>query len=176
MPLDDHDPHLLAIRRLYGDRRARRSGVLLMAHVVEGLLILDELSASTAALQAFCLHPIVQADGELAAAFVDGGVLVDADVSPFAVTLALEYRRCANAHLSMHAPETLAAVSLAPFDEVRLMLVADKVQNRRDFERHHLGMHPRSAELDAYFRRWLAFLDVDEPRYRSLVATLASSP
>jgi hypothetical protein len=76
----------------------------------------------------------------------------------------------------MHAPETLAAVSLAPFDEVRLMLVADKVQNRRDFERHHLGMHPRSAELDAYFRRWLAFLDVDEPRYRSLVATLASSP
>ena len=172
MPLPDDDPHLLAVRKAYGVRRAARSGVLLTAHIDDGLVILDALGARQEALQAFCLHPLVQGDDDLAKAFVEDGALVGVDVAPLALVLAMEYRRCANAHLSHHAKETLAAVSLAPFDDVRLMLIADKVQNRRDFERHHLGTHPRSAELDGYFRRWLGFLDVDEARYQSLVACL----
>ena len=164
------DVHLRAIRAFYDDRRAERSRVLLMHHVEEGLAILDALDARIVAKQAFCLHPLVQMDDDLARSFSSGGALDGVRVEPLALAIALEYRRCANAHLSMHAPETLERISLAPFDDVKLMLIADKVQNRRDFERHHAQTHARAAELAAYFARWLAFLSVDERRYHELAA------
>lgn len=166
------DVHLRAIRASYGERRAERSGVLLMHHVEEGLAILDALDARIVAKQAFCLHPLVQMDEDLARAFTTGGALDGVRVDPLALAIALEYRRCANAHLSRHAPETLQHVSFAPFDDVKHMLIADKVQNRRDFDRHHAATHERAAELTAYFARWLALLGVDEKRYDDLVALI----
>jgi hypothetical protein len=170
--LPHDDVHLRAIRSFYGERRAERSGVQLIHHVHEGLTILDALDARIVAKQAFCLHPIVQMDDDLARAFVSGGPLDGVRVDPLALTIALEYRRCANAHLSRHAPETLYQISFAPFDDVKLMLVADKVQNRRDFDRHHATTHERAAELTAYFARWLALLGIDERRYDELVALI----
>lgn len=167
--LPPDDVHLRAIRAFYGERRAERSRVLLMNHIEEGLTILDALDARIVAKQAYCLHPLVQMDDDLARAFTTGGSLDGVRVDPLALAIALEYRRCANAHLSRHAPDTLQHVSLAPFDDVKLMLIADKVQNRRDFRRHHADTHARAAELEAYFARWLAFLGVDERRYDELV-------
>jgi hypothetical protein len=170
--LEPDDVHLRAIRAFYGDRRAERSGVALIHHIDDGVAILGALDARIVAMQAFCLHPIVQMDEDLSRAFVAGGALDGERVDPLALTLALEYRRCANAHLSRHAPETLQHVSLAPFDDVKLMLIADKVQNRRDFDRHHVSTHPRAHELTAYFARWLAFLGVDEKRYQQLTQVI----
>ncbi len=170
--LSADDVHLRAIRAFYDDRRAERSGVPLIHHVHEGLTILDALDARIVAKQAFCLHPLVQMDDDLARAFSTGGSLDGERVDPLALAIALEYRRCANAHLSRHAPETLQHVSLAPFDDVKLMLIADKVQNRRDFERHHLDTHERAADLTSYFARWLTYLGIDERRYNELVTLI----
>jgi hypothetical protein len=49
--------------------------------------------------------------------------------------------------------------------EVNEMLVADKVQNRKDFLLYHRGKHERSDALDLYFRRWLERLGVSEERF-----------
>jgi hypothetical protein len=161
--------HLRAICEFYGDRTTRRSGVALVRHILDGLTVLDALGATLSAQRAYCLHPMLQADDDLAQ-FVAAGRHIDVDA--YALVLSLEYRRCANAHLSMHPVETLDAVSLMPFAEIADMLIADKVQNRRDFDRHHADSHPRAAALDAYFKRWLRKLNVDEERYASLASIL----
>jgi hypothetical protein len=46
------------------------------------------------------------------------------------------------------------------------MLIADKVQNRKDFELYHEATHPRSKELAMYFRLWLEKLGVSEENYQ----------
>jgi hypothetical protein len=50
------------------------------------------------------------------------------------------------------------------------MLIADKGQNRKDFELHHARTHPRAAELRSYFANWLGRLTISETRYQELVA------
>jgi hypothetical protein len=159
------------IATFYGERRARRSGVRLMNHIDEGLRILDALGASREAKQAFCLHPIVQADEDLARAAAEGGALRTPGLDPLAVALALEYRAVANAYLSTRTVVALEEIRLSPLPDVQAMLVADKVQNRKDFELHHRATHPRAAELAAYFERWLRRLGVSEERYRELAGS-----
>ncbi len=66
------DRHWLAIADYYRDQRAARSGVLYIEHINKGLVILNSISASEAAQQAYCLHPIFQSDHDLAY-FLDGG-------------------------------------------------------------------------------------------------------
>ncbi len=152
-----------AIARHYGERTAKRSGVLLIRHIHHGLAILDAIGATERAKRAFCLHPLVQSDTDLGAANLSA--LTD-DVHVMA--LAIEYRSVANAALSTRALASAADIRLSPLAEVNDMLIADKVQNRADFLRHHAATHPRSAELDRYFRLWLERLGVDEERYQHL--------
>jgi len=45
--------------------------------------------------------------------------------------------------------------------EVKYMLLADKLQNYKDFKRYHKGEHLRTEELDSYFNKWLDYLDVE---------------
>ena len=45
------------------------------------------------------------------------------------------------------------------------MLIADKIQNRKDFQLYHLGTHTRSEQLDQYFKNWLEKLEVSEDFY-----------
>jgi hypothetical protein len=164
------DLHYELIRRFYGERRARRSGVLLMNHIDEGLRILDALGASRVAKRAFCLHPLVQADEDLARAFEPGGFLRSSEgLDAAAVALALEYRSVANEYLSKREIGAIAEIRMSPLGDVAHMLVADKVQNRKDFERYHAATHPRSRELAGYFENWLRRLGIGEERYRELV-------
>jgi hypothetical protein len=46
------------------------------------------------------------------------------------------------------------------------MLIADKIQNRKDFELYHEGTHERSLELKCYFIDWLWRLGVREGEYQ----------
>lgn len=161
-----------AIAAHYGTRTAKRSGVPLIRHIDHGLAILRHLAASERARRAFCLHPLVQADADLAASFPRLAELTD-DLQVLA--LALEYRHIANATLSTRAIANAADIPLSPLADVNAMLVADKVQNRADFLRHHRDTHPRAAELDRYFRLWLERLGVGEDRYAEL-ASLAAMP
>jgi hypothetical protein len=138
-----------AIEAHYGARRAERSQVLLMHHIDEGLQVLAQ-RGSTRAMKAFCLHPLVQQDAALAAAYPS----LDVTDDPAVLALALEYRNIANATLSMRPIASAGDIPLSPLVEVNEMLVADKLQNWKDFVLHHRTTHPRTHALERYFAHW----------------------
>ena len=155
----------------YSDRVAKRSQVPLMNHIDEGLVVLDRISATDDAKRAFCLHPLLQADADLKenwymASFVDSHVLL----------LTMEYRSVANEFLSDKIPaQRWGSIRLSPLYEVNDMLIADKVQNYKDFVTYHRDTHVRSEELDIYFRKWLAALTINEETYNSLCNAIDAS-
>lgn len=151
----------------YGTRTAKRSGVPLMRHIDQGLVILGAIDGTERAKRAFCLHPLLQSDADLARNYPRIGELTS---DPQVIVLALEYRHIANAALSSRAIARADEIALSPLVEVQHMLIADKVQNRGDFLRHHAATHPRSRELARYFELWLERLGVEERRYVELVA------
>ncbi len=156
-----------AITAHYGAQRAKRSAVPLMQHIDEGLTVLEAIGASERAQRAFCLHPLLQGDADLAAAFERGLSGLTDDVHVLA--LALEYRNIANATLSARPLDAAGDIPLSPLDEVNDMLRADKVQNWKDFALHHRATHPRAAELERYFKQWHARLGLSEVRVAALV-------
>jgi hypothetical protein len=158
----------LAIERAYGTRTAQRSGVPLMRHIDEGLAVLQRIDAPDEAMRAFCLHPLLQEDPAYAANLA----WVTALTEPHVLALALAYRRVANATLSTRPIASAADIPLSGMVEVDQMLVADKVQNRKDFLLHHRGHHPRSEVLDRYFQMWLERLGVAETRFAELFEDL----
>ena len=172
-------PEYQAVRDHYADRVARVSGVPLMQQVEEGLIILDAIDASEDAMRAFCLRPLFQTDEDLVRYGQDFMDAVDA--SPFVILLVMEYRSRANAWLSERVhrlpadPRQIVADGLpstGPLDAVRDMLIADKVQGRREFIRHQRGRHARTDELDLYFDLWLQALEVDADEYEGLCASI----
>jgi hypothetical protein len=165
---------LQLITDFYGDRKAERSGVPLINHIHEGLAIMREIKASSMACDAFCLHPLVQSDEEL-----PRNVQVLNFFPPYIAVLVMEYRNQANAWLSdkvvndagtdEHGIKTLrvrpnyrliGTPTPGPLPGVRQMLIADKVQNYKDFMLYHYGKHERSAELEHYFGVWLSVLKI----------------
>ena len=166
------NPHYQAIQAFYADRRAQRSQVPLIAHINEGLALLDALGAEQSAKDAFCLHPLVQDNEALVQSLEPGSHLRAFPVEPVAVALAMEYRATANAYLSHHCTGPTDEPALSPLPAVNLMLVADKVQNRKDFELYHQASHANSALLAQYFANWLRRLGISEARYQELVALL----
>lgn len=137
----------------YGSRIARRAKIPLMNHIHEGLTILSEIGASEEAKRAFCIHPIVQSDEDLANNFhqIKG-------LDPVVVALAFEYRSVANEYLSHRTISTLSDIRLSPLKDVNDMLIADKIQNNKDFLLYHKATHVRSKELEQYFQNWFARL------------------
>jgi hypothetical protein len=167
--------HYLAISEYYAERVAERSGVLLIEHIREGLWLLDHIGASQAVKDAFCLHPLVQSDEALLDSLQPGSALRQFDPDPIAVVLAMEYRHTANAYLSHHCMGETDVIELSRLEEVNQMLIADKVQNRKDFERYHAATHARSAILKTYFGNWLKRLNVSEKQYQYFVEALAAT-
>lgn len=155
-----HWPQYRWIAAVYGSRVAARSRVPLMNHIDEGLAIMQECQATEASMKAFCLHPLVQDDESLATNF--DWLAQRGPTRP--LSLAMEYRATANAFLS-HAN---GPIKLSPLREVNDMLIADKVQNRKDFLLYHKDTHERADVLDSYFRQWLLALGVSEERYQHL--------
>lgn len=139
------------IRTFYGDKCAKRSGVRLMNHIDEGLQILVALGASDLAINAFCLHPIVQGDERIDISWSSG------------FELAKEYRDKANAYLCCPENDFITESSQLKdiVGEMSIdccnMLIADKIQNQKDFYLYHRN-HSRFKELAAYFSIWLEYL------------------
>ena len=149
-------PEYRMVSAFYGAGRAARSGVCFMNHIDEGLYVLRQTGATEAACRAFIIHPLLQGDAELPVHLDE----VARTVSPRVLALAMEYRNIANATLSQRPIDKASDIFLSPLPEVNQMLIADKVQNYKDFLRYHLTTHPRSDILDRYFRLWLERLDV----------------
>jgi hypothetical protein len=152
-----------AVAEFYGGRRAARSGMAYMQHINEGLVILDAIDASVVAKLAFCLHPLAQSDDDLPA--------FDPHLAstPEVLVATIEYRNVANRCLSHH---TGVRPHLSPLAAVNEMLVADKVQNRKDYaaEAERTGSH--RPELAAYFDAWLGVLGVTPARYDELAGLI----
>jgi ABC-type amino acid transport substrate-binding protein len=88
-----------------------------------------------------------------------------------AVMLAMEYRSVANAYLSHREIDNIEEIKLSPLVEVQHMLIADKVQNRKDFELYNSD-HPQAEALSEYFDNWLRRLGISEQRYQTLIEAL----
>lgn len=167
-------PEYNAIVKFYADKKAERSGVPLINHINEGLEILSLIGSTMDAKRAFCLHPMIQDDMPLYD-MSENDILFS--FSPRVVLLAMEYRQRANAWLSpkvyrmgltrkgsdQNIPNIVCDGQpyAGNLPEVRDMLVADKVQNYKDFLKYHADTHNRSAELDFYFKKWLDHLEID---------------
>lgn len=169
-----------SISKFYGDKTAKRSGVPLMNHINEGLDILEAIYASQDAMRAFCIHPLIQEDKELANLVETESLLA---FSPKVILLSMEYRARANDWLSDKVRKECSTDYNGEFafdgspnkgvlKEVHQMLIADKVQNYKDFEKYHLGRHHRSDELKVYFEQWLIELGVGRSYYKSLIDKL----
>jgi hypothetical protein len=157
--------------------RAKRSKVPYINHIDEGLVILQrygemfDVRKGTIfkAMCGFTLHPIFQDDNDVinASQYCSKYKL---DYSH--VILAMEYRSVANAYLSLRTISNIDEIELSSMHEVNLMLVADKVQNKKDFDIYHKETHPRSKELSKYFDNWLDRLDVSVEAYHDLIRDL----
>lgn len=147
------------IQDYYGNKVANRSQVPLINHIIEGMEILTMIGADDYTKDAFCIHPILQNDADFA---LNKDWILHLDpsmVDPSVVHFALEYRNIANQYLSFRAIDSLDDINLSPVPEVNQMLIADKVQNYKDFLIYHQATHPRSRELTHYFCNWLKKLN-----------------
>ncbi len=165
----DNNIHYHAIQEFYGNQKAQRSQVPLINHINEGLAILDILAAPLEAKEAFCLHPLLQQDNDLLDSLTNNQLLINNKLNNSSVILAMEYRAMANTYLLPNCTGPKDEIKLSLIEEVNLMLVADKVQNRKDFEIYHQKTHNKSDILAVYFNNWLRVLGISEARYQHLV-------
>jgi len=177
MPMTNflQDPWYLLICDFYGDQRSQRSGVLLINHIDEGLTILEIIGATDNAKRAYCIHPMIQEDTALEEWFNGSdrmNNLYGLDHNVEVITLAMEYRYIANSCLSDRMITDAKEIHLSPLAEVNDMLVADKIQNRKDFELYHKKSHLRQKELDRYFKFWLERLGISEEKYQEFAKML----
>lgn len=143
------------IEDYYGNRTAKRSGVWLMNHIDEGLAVLAEINAPKEAYSAFCLHPLVQNDVDLAS----NEHLIE-KYPHLNWQGAFEYRQTANAYLAHRDISSIDDIELSGNDAVNYALIADKVQNYKDFMLYHYGKHDNSDRLFDYFHNWFDKLGI----------------
>jgi len=151
----------------YGDRKATRSQIPLIKHIDEGLVLLDELRATNLTKAAYCLHPLLQNDASMCKFLKLDTTAISID----AVVLAMEYRRVANQYLPKNFRNRFDFIELSSIAEVNQMLVADKVQNRKDFT-CHCNKYPNEKQLRGYFKVWLAALGISYKYYLELLELL----
>lgn len=142
------------IQEFYGDKRTVRSGVPLIYHIDEGGAILDSLGANDIVKDAYYLHPLFQSDES----FNENKNISLDGISPESIILSIEYRRIANSYLSTMDPKNLIEI---PCEEIKQMLIADKVQNYKNFKEYHSTAHRRREHLEEYFQNWFNILEID---------------
>lgn len=145
------------VEHFYLNQRAKRSGVLLMAHIYEGVNLLKHTPENVQA--AFAVHPLLQDLENLTKNIRWCVEELDSEV----VSLALEYREAANAYLCRPTTDSWGEPALFnqlkwTREEVLWMLYADKVQNQKDFLLYHSKTHQRRTELAHYFETWISAL------------------
>lgn len=150
----------------YGDKCQERSGVPLINHIKEGLLILKNFYMAEAYVKdAFCIHPMLQGDESFCANY---DLTELEEIGTSSAILAMEYRRVANAYLPKQTRKYGDHVSISPSSSVNMMLVADKVQNFKDFSRFK-SVYPNRLQLEIYFENWLKALGVSKELENHLI-------
>ena len=156
------------IETIYGNSYAKRSGVFYMNHIDEGLYILSKLNASLESKLGYIIHPIFQSDKQLRTIYNHTDLT---NLTSQALINAVEYRSVANDYLSHKMIDDIDDIRLSPLKDVNIMLIADKIQNRKDFELYQ-KTHERYNELLLYFKNWLNVLNISEETYQELKTQL----
>ena len=148
------------IESFYGNKQSRRSKQFYMNHIDEGLYILNKLGADSNTKDAWCLHPIFQDD----CALINSLTLNYKNINSESIIYAMEYRNVANNHLPKHKSKS-PKLSILP--EVNLMLIADKIQNCKDFEFYLLEREDVDIKrLSEYFHtEWFPVLNISDDFY-----------
>jgi hypothetical protein len=141
-----------------------------MNHIDEGLKILDAIEASDTAKRAFCLHPLAQGDAEI------GQFDPHLASSPEVLVATIEYRNVANRYLSHHHGVAGLRPIPSPLAVVNDMLIADKVQNRKDFLTNPAITGEKWDRLNSYFLAWLEALGVSDNEYVWLCEIASDHP
>ncbi|MEG0063071.1 MAG: hypothetical protein RR740_00560 [Pseudomonas sp.] len=166
-------PEYAAIKSFYAERTAKRSGVPLMNHIDEGIVMLKQMRASELAVKAYCLHPLIQGDADFA---INWKALRNMPgISLNALQLAVAYREAANSYLCRPDTDHYTVESLRCHvgylsQDLVHMLFADKMQNEKDFDLYHKGTHERSDQLSRYFCIWIDYLEEMEAELKSKAA------
>lgn len=162
------------IQDWYADQVAKRTQLFLMNHIDEGMAIMRMCGADDQALRAFCLHPLLQNDADIAVNFDRvARALRDVPDGAIVIAYAMEYRSVANEYLAKVAMPA-NGIRLSPLEPVNHMLRGDKVQNRRDFLRTcHAQNHPDRVRLAEYFQQWCERLGISEARYARLTQAIS---
>lgn len=155
------------VKDFYGLQVQKRSQVPLINHIDEGIKILNYLNASSDTIGAFCLHPLIQNTPN----FKKFLAKVKCWYSPNAMMLAVEYRNIANQYLPTDYANEKWVAPISDIPEINQMLIADKVQNRKDFERHR-KLYSNHQILDGYFKVWLSSLKIFEDDYQRIIKKL----
>ena len=148
-----HSDAYKLVQQYYGDKRTKRYGVPLIYHIDEGGYILNYIGASDIVKDAYYLHPLLQSDED----FNKNLNMNFGSISTESIILAMEYRRVANSYLSTMSKSSFVGF---PNEQIKDMLLADKIQNYKDFMKYHKDTHKRSVELEQYFLNWFELLDV----------------
>ena len=169
-----------AVVEFYGDKRAKRSNLPYMNHIDEGIFILDKIKASPQSIDAFCLHPIFQADIDFEKFKLGSGSnkfqqLLLSKVPSYQMMITMEYRSIANAYLSQREISSIEDIALSPNKDVNDMLIADKIQNYKDFILYHRSSHPRADKLEAYFNNWFKRLNITDDMYKDITLSLKNA-
>ena len=143
----------------YTGKTAKRSGLPYINHIDEGLKILNITGALSKVKDAWCVHPLFQDDKALIELSRRDLFRMD----PTVVMFAMEYRTVANAYRSVNYKPDFVP-KLSTIHEVNMMLVADKVQNMKDFWLHQ----EYNEHLFLYYSSWLRALGISEDEYMEL--------
>jgi hypothetical protein len=161
-------PEYWSIQAFYWNKSAARSDVPYINHINEGVKILLNIGADRDAIYGYILHPIFQdQDTDVAVRQLSEGVQASS------IQAAIRYKKWANAWLSekvVSPNNVIGQPSFGGDEVVRQMLIADKVQNKKDFLLYHKHSHPRSRQLEVYFDTWLTVLGISPIEFDRLSA------
>jgi hypothetical protein len=150
----EHSESYKLIQNVYQDNKAERSKIPFIYHIDEGGFILNKIGASDIVKDSYYLHPLLQSDDE----FNKNKSLNFNNINTESLILTTEYRRVANSYLSTMDISSFVGF---PNNEIKQMLLADKIQNYKDFLLYHKGTHVRSGILEEYFLNWFKLLEID---------------
>jgi hypothetical protein len=167
-------PFYRIIQQKYQSKVAKRSGLGYMSHIQEGIFIIQLLYGDDQNLvEAYCLHPIFQNDRLLSQLLVENPSELSL-ISPQAIVLGMEYRHIANNYTIKNKIKNYESIKIGSLEKVHKMLVADKIQNKKDFMKYMYLKHDRPSYVKAsehglqYFDSWLDRLSVSQKTYMEI--------
>lgn len=153
------------ISRYYGATTTQRTKLPWINHIVEGVVLVQQLGGRIHAADAFCWHPLIQSDDTFLETLAEMQRYYNLNTSGEVLVNTLGYRDAANRWLR-GAVSKDNQPKKHPLNDVNIMLMADKIQNRKDFEANEkLFSVEDASSLHYYFDSWFTTLGITPEIY-----------